>query len=278
MLIAQITDLHVRPRGLPACRVSETNMMTERALDVLVALRPRPDVVLITGDLTECGLIEEYELLKHLLRRLDIPAYMIPGNHDRRENLQRVFAGHPGIGKDPDFVQMVIDDYPVRLIGLDTAVPGKGEGALCTRRLEFLQQALARTPQKPTVIFMHHPPFECGLLHMDRIRLIEGAARLAEIVAAHPNVERILCGHHHRAIEARFAGTIASIAPAATHQVMLDLREDHEGALVFEPPAYQLHRWRPATGVVTHTAYVERFPGPFPFVLEPAYPGKSENR
>ena len=50
MLICQISDLHVRPRGLAAYRVSETNMMTERALDTLAALRPRPDVVLITGD------------------------------------------------------------------------------------------------------------------------------------------------------------------------------------------------------------------------------------
>ena len=59
MLIAQITDLHVRPRGRAANRVAETNMMTERAVDVLNALRPRPDVVLITGDLVDCGIIEE---------------------------------------------------------------------------------------------------------------------------------------------------------------------------------------------------------------------------
>ena len=92
MLIAQITDLHVRPRGLSANRVVETNMMTERAIDAVIALRPRPDVVLITGDLTDCGLVEEYEQLKIMLRRLDLPALLIPGNHDRRENLRRVLA------------------------------------------------------------------------------------------------------------------------------------------------------------------------------------------
>jgi 3',5'-cyclic AMP phosphodiesterase CpdA len=86
MLIAQITDLHVRPRGLAANRVVETNMMTERAIDAVVALRPRPDVVLITGDLTDYGLVEEYEELKRMLQRLDIPFFVIPGNHDRREN------------------------------------------------------------------------------------------------------------------------------------------------------------------------------------------------
>jgi 3',5'-cyclic AMP phosphodiesterase CpdA len=274
MLIAQITDLHVRPRGLASNRVVETNMLTERAIDALVALRPRPDVVLITGDLTECGLVAEYEQLKAVLRRLDLPYHMVPGNHDRRENLRQVFADRREVVTDKEFVQFVIDDYPVRLIGLDTVVPGKGEGALCPRRLEFLAQALAQAPDKPTVIFMHHPPFECGIVHMDRIRLIEGADRLAEIVGRYRNVERILCGHHHRPIQTLFAGTLASIAPGVAHQVALDLSDDHEGALVFEPPAYQLHRYRPETGIVSHTAYVERFAGPYPFLQDGDYPGK----
>jgi len=266
MLIAQITDLHVRPRGFAANRVVETNMMTERALDAVIALRPRPDVVLITGDLVDRGLVEEYEQLKIMLRRLHILAFMIPGNHDQRENFRRVLGDYRGVTEDPEFVQFVVDDYPVRLIGLDTLVPGKGEGALCARRHAFLDHALARDAEKPTVIFMHHPPFDCGIVHMDRIRLFEGAERLAEIVEPHRNVERILCGHHHRAIETRFAGTIASICPGVAHQVMFDITEGHAGALVLEPPALQMHRYRPATGIVSHTVYVERYPGPFPFL------------
>ena len=266
MLIAQITDLHVRPRGLAANRVVESNMMTERAIDAVIALRPRPDVVLITGDLVDRGLVEEYEQLKIMLRRLDLPTFMIPGNHDRRENLRRVLGGYRGVTDDPEFVQFVVDDYPVRLIALDTLVPGKGEGALCARRLAFLERALAREREKPTVIFMHHPPFDCGIAHMDRIRLLEGAERLAEIVRPYRNVERILCGHHHRAIETRFAGTIASISPGVAHQVTFDITEDGPASLVLEPPAYQLHRYRPETGIVSHTVYVESYPGPFPFL------------
>ncbi len=275
MLIAQITDLHVRPHGLSANRVVETNMMTERAIDAVIALRPRPDVVLITGDLTDCGLSEEYEQLKLMLRRLDLPFFVIPGNHDRRDNLRRVLADYRGVIEDPEFVQFVVDDFPVRLIGLDTLVPSKGEGALCARRLAFLERALARTPDKPTVVFMHHPPFDCGIRHMDRIRLLDGAERLAEIVRPHANVERILCGHHHRAIETRFAGTICSISPSVAHQVTFDIAEDAPASLVLEPPAYQLHRYRPETGIVSHTVYVERYPGPFPFVLGADYPGKA---
>lgn len=276
MLIAQITDLHVRPRGLAAYRVVETNAMVERALIRLETCRPRPDVVLVTGDLTDCGLPEEYQLLRDMLaRRLGIPAYLIPGNHDRREVLREVFSDWPGVTTDPEFVQFVVDHHPVRLIGLDTLVPGHGHGALCRTRLSFLEDALAHGGTKPTVVFMHHPPFVCGIGHMDAIRLLEGAGRFRDLIAAHPNVERVICGHHHRPIQVRYAGTIASIAPSVAHQVELELSEAADGALVLEPPAFQLHLYRPETGIVSHTAYVEDYPGPFPFVLDAAYPGKA---
>jgi Icc protein len=278
MLIAQITDLHVRPRGQAAYRVAETNMMTERAIDALRALTPQPDVVLITGDMTDCGLVEEYELLKSLLGRLPMPVYMVPGNHDRRDNLRRVFADWPSIVADPDFVHYVVDDFPVRLIGLDTLTPGSGAGALCARRLDFLERALAATPHKPSVIFMHHPPLTTGIAHMDAINLTEGSERLADLVHANGRVERILCGHYHRAIDALFGGTLASVAPGVAHQVAFDLDPAHAGALVLEPPAYRLHLYIPHAGIVSHTVYVERFPGPFPFVLDAAYPGRENQK
>lgn len=273
MLIAQITDLHVRPRGKPAYGVAETNMLVERAVDVLARLRPQPDLVLVTGDMTDCGLPEEYEELRRLLAPLPAPAYMVPGNHDRRDAFRAAFPDHPAMSGPDGFVQFAVDGHPVALIGLDTVVPGGSEGALCETRLRFLEEALARRPDTPTIVFMHHPPFACGLRHMDDIRLLTGADRLRDIVGRNPQIERILCGHDHRAIQTRFGGTVASVAPGVAHQVELNMSADWEGALVLEPPAYQLHLYRPEFGLVSHTAYVERFPGPFPFVLDPEYPG-----
>ena len=79
MLICQLTDLHVRPVGKPANRVSETNMFTERAFRAVARLSPRPDIVMITGDLTECGLDAEYANLARLLRKwLPMPVFVIP--------------------------------------------------------------------------------------------------------------------------------------------------------------------------------------------------------
>jgi len=275
MLICQLTDLHVRPVGKPANRVSETNMFTERALRAVARLEPRPDIVVITGDLTECGLPEEYANLSKLLARLQpIPVFVIPGNHDRRENLREGLKHLPGVTTHPQYVQYVVDGYPVRLIMLDTLVPGAGHGELRPEQLEFLDRSLSEASDQPTIIGMHHPPFACGIAHMDRINL-RNAAAFAAIIARHRQVDRIICGHHHRPIVARVAHAIASISPSVAHQVEMTLDPQDSGAFVFEPPAFQLHRWSASDGVVSHTLFVEQFPGPYPFVNDPDYPGKS---
>src|SRR3954471_1368097 len=132
MLIAQLTDLHVRPHGMLANRVVETNAMLKRALMHVAALDPAPDAVIMSGDLTDMGLAEEYEILADLIRgHLKMPAYVIPGNHDRRETMRQGLRGLPGIGEDPDFIQYTVDDFPLRLVMLDSLVPGAGHGELC---------------------------------------------------------------------------------------------------------------------------------------------------
>ena len=268
--VAQLTDLHVRPEGVPAYRVAETNMLTARALRAVAALRPAVDAVIITGDLTDCGLPAEYELLRGLLARVTVPVHVILGNHDRRENL---LAGLPGTRSAEGFVQYAADDLPLRLVMLDTVVPGAGHGELCAARLDWLHRTLAEAPRKPTLIGMHHPPFACGIAHMDAIALCNPGG-FAAVLARHPQVERIVCGHHHRPVTARFGTAVASISPSVAHQVKLDLHDDAAPAFVLEPPAFELHRWRPDTGVVSHVALVESFPGPFPFLPDADYPGQ----
>ncbi len=275
MLICQLTDLHVRAPGIPASRVSETNMLTDRAFRRVAALRPAPDAVVLTGDLTEIGAPAEYANLAALIRKhLTMPVYVIPGNHDRRDVLRAALPGLPGVTADPFFLQYAVDDLPVRLVMLDTLVPGAAHGELRPEQLEWLDRTLAEAGEKPTIVCMHHPPFACGIAHMDRIALRDAAA-FAAVIGRHRQVERILCGHHHRPVVARVAHAIASIAPSVAHQVEFTLDPEDRGAFVFEPPAFQLHRWTPADGVVSHTVYVEHFPGPFPFLADSAAPGKT---
>jgi 3',5'-cyclic-AMP phosphodiesterase len=275
MLIAQLTDLHVRPVGIAANRVSETNMLTERAFRVVAGFNPRPDVVILTGDLTECGLPAEYENLGAILSRtLEMPVYAIPGNHDRRENLRRCLPHLPGVTADPFFVQYAVEDLPVRLVMLDTVVPGSGHGELSQEQLQWLDRTLAADPSKPTMVAMHHPPFATGIPHMDKIALhhTEG---FRSVIARHAQVQRIVCGHHHRPIVGQVAHAIASVAPSVAHQVELSFDPEDKGAFNFEPPAFQLHAWGADSGFVSHTVYTELYPGPFPFLTDPEYPGQT---
>ena len=96
MILAQITDPHVRPRGRLAYGVIDTEAALRRAVEAVAALVPQPDCVVVTGDLTDCGLAEEYEIVRDCLAALSMPVFVIPGNHDRRENLAAVLrARHP---------------------------------------------------------------------------------------------------------------------------------------------------------------------------------------
>ncbi len=272
MLICQLTDLHVRPVGMPANRLVETNVFTERAFRSASRLRPQPDVVIITGDLTESGQDAEYANVARLLRKwLPMPVFVIPGNHDRRAAFRAALGHLPGVTTDPEYVQYTVEDHAVRLVMLDTLVPDADHGELRAEQLEFLDRTLAAAPDKPTIVAMHHPPFVCGIAHMDRINL-HTTAEFTAVIARHRQVERIICGHHHRPIVARVAHAIASIAPSVAHQVELTLDPHDPGAFIFEPPAFHLHRWTATDGIVTHTVYVEDFPGPYPFALGPMRP------
>lgn len=275
MIIVQLTDLHVRPHGEAAYRVAETNMLTERALRAVRDLKWQPDAVVISGDLTDNGLASEYALLADMLARLiKVPVYLIPGNHDRREVMKHKLGHFPGVAAHPEFVQYAIDDHDIRLVMLDTVIPGSGAGELCAMRLAWLDETLAAAPEKSTIVVMHHPPFACGIQHMDRIALRK-PAEFTAVIAKHKQVKRILCGHHHRPINAAVAHTIASIGPSVAHQVEFELGDD-PGFWNLEPAAYQILVTMPGDGIVAHTVYVENFPGPFPFILDADYPGASD--
>lgn len=254
MLLAQITDMHLGLDGSKAAVRFQTPAHLDRAVAHLGRLDPLPDAVLCTGDLVDEGTPEEYARLVEVLGRLPMPWYVVPGNHDHRENLRAALRSR-GYLPERGFLCYAVDAGPLRLIGLDTIVPGEDHGLLCAERLGWLEARLAEAPARPTILFMHHPPFKVGIEAIDAMGL-EGSGALAEIVARHPQVERVLCGHLHRPIVKRFAGTVASVCPSTAHQLRLDLRRGEPMRLVDDPPACQLHLWDEVNGLVTHTSYI----------------------
>lgn len=263
MLLAQISDLHIQ-RANAQSELIQAEAHLARCVTTLNSLDPRPDVVVITGDLTEHGSREEYLILKPLLEQLDIPYLLIPGNHDSPAMLREVFHKHAYLQTNTPFIQYTIDTWPLRIVALDTTVPMRGHGELCTERLNWLADTLAQEPDRPTVVLMHHPPFETGIKLMDDIGLLQGREAFAHIIAPYHNIERVLCGHLHRTIMCRVGNTVASTCPGTAHQIALNLGSPDTLHFNFEPPGYQLHNLG-AHGLVTHHAVIGEFPGPYQF-------------
>lgn len=249
MIIAQISDPHIT-----TIEADESGANLQRAVAHLMQLPAPPDVVLVTGDCANSGSPAEYERLRTLLSPLTMPVYVIPGNHDDREVMLQTFGPQ---GQQPltGFVQYVVDLGPLRLIALDTNVPGRNEGALCAERLAWLDARLAEAPERPTLIFMHHPPFLTGLKPLDQIGLVDTDA-LGAIIARAPQVERILAGHVHAPMMRRFHGTIAMSCPATGHAMLPDVNQSERIAVRMERPACLLHIWSDSTALITYTSAI----------------------
>ena len=261
MLVAQLSDPHVVAPGQVLYGRVDTGACLARAVAEVNGLDPLPDLTVITGDLVGHETPEEYEHLRRIISALRMPVFVIPGNHDDRHLLRSTF-GPDGYLPKEGYLQYAVEDYPVRLVALDTHIPGQGGGELCDERLAWLDRTLGAAPDTPTMLLMHHPPFATGIERMDKAGLRNSEA-FAAVVAQHPQIERILCGHLHRAIDRRFAGTVAGTAPSTAHQMRLDLRPEVTSLrFMLEPAGYQLHLWREDAGLVTHTALLGDWPHP----------------
>lgn len=267
MLIAQLSDLHVCEAGRLANGVVDTNGFAARAFAAVRAAPDRPDLILLTGDLVESGRPGQYRNFADLMQRLPAPTFAIPGNHDAREAMRSIL-GNLVPAPDSAFIQYVIEDHPVRVVMLDTLVPGSDHGELCEQRLQFLQTELAKAPERPTIVAMHHPPVSVGIEHMDRIALRD-PERFAAVIARHRQIQRIICGHVHRAAFGSCSHAIVTVAPSVAHQVELNLTPGAAGAFTFEPGGYFLHRWAPGEGMITHLAFAGEYKGPYAFGVIP---------
>ena len=264
MLIAQISDPHLRPAGQLYQGLVDSNALFAAALRQIAALDPRPDAVLLTGDVVDEGRDDEYAVARAMLAGLRPPLVAIPGNHDDREAFRRAFAHHAHLPASGP-LHLVRDDLgPVRIVGLDVTVPGEHHGLVTPEAAAWLDAALARDPDRPTLVMMHQPPFATDVPYLDAYACREGQ-RLAEVVARRPAVDRVLCGHVHRFMALRFGGTMLCTAPSTASAIALRFAPDAEPASYLEPPGFLLHRWTPETGVVTHLVPIGSFPGPLPF-------------
>lgn len=255
VLIAQMTDIHVG--FAPDEKPEELNLTRFRAtLKRLLDGPNQPDMLVLSGDITDQGDAESFAKTAELLAACPFPVLPMVGNHDSRAGLLGAFPQvQPAEG---GFVHYVVDaGLGLRIICLDTLEDGRHGGAFCETRAAWLAARLAEAPDAPTLIFMHHPPVVAGIDWMDPAPDEAWIMRLRDVLSGQQQVQAIHCGHLHRQIAARFAGIPLGVTPSVAPLVAMDLspidqnEPDGRELITTEPPTYALHRWDGQT-LVSH--------------------------
>jgi len=250
MIIAQISDTHIAldtPDAGQRIRDFEVTIADINALD------PAPDVIVHTGDIVHNGRQDEYAEAMRILARARAPVYVIPGNKDDRANLRAAFAPRGYLSPGADFVQYSIEDYPVRLIAVDTLNTGSNKGDFCLERARHLTGMIGADTSKPIVVFAHHPPFEVKV-GPDPINFEtpETMMRLRRTLQHSDRVVAVFSGHVHRSTAGDVAGIPATVMPC----IATTLRRGEYPAHLKTSPVYHIHRFEPAWGFITEARIV----------------------
>jgi 3',5'-cyclic AMP phosphodiesterase CpdA len=251
MLVAQISDTHILSptSDLPAARLRADCL--ERC--VAAVNRESPDAVILTGDTVQHGRPDEYAWLRELLAPLQAPLFMVPGNRDDNEEMRRAFSDASFLPDTGPFLHYAIEEFDTRLVAIDSTLAGARKGHFCEPRQAWLEATLAAQPERPTLLFIHHPPFDVGDHYVGGYRRPEEAAALQSIVERHANVIGLLCGHVHWPVSREWAGTQARIMPS----VAIDVRNGVDETEAAGRPVFMLHRLSVAEGLSSQSRYAD---------------------
>lgn len=218
--LLHLSDTHLLAGNRPLGGRFDTAVNLTRTLEAAEAIGIRPDAIVFTGDLTDLGEPEAYEALRKAVEpvaaRLGAPVVWVAGNHDERPAMRSALLGqdesqHPITG--------VWDLGGLRLVALDSSVPGWHHGDLDTAQLEWLRGVLAAPAPLGTILALHHPPLPSHVPLFDILELRD-QGRFAEVVAG-SDVRAILAGHLHYSTSGTFAGVPVSVAAATCYTMNL---------------------------------------------------------
>ena len=205
LLIAQVTDIHL----LASVKEELLGLSTEKSFEAIVeSLKersPQPDLLLLTGDLSQDESVESYQRLQEKLKPLSIPSYWLPGNHDKPQVMQEILQETP-ISSDKAF-----QAGGWQFLLLDSTVAGEVHGYLSPKTLSWLESQLEKAQHCPTIISLHHPPLSVNSDWIDRTKL-QNAEELFSIIDRYPQVRLVVFGHVHQEFDRwhRGVGYVAS--------------------------------------------------------------------
>jgi 3',5'-cyclic AMP phosphodiesterase CpdA len=244
-LLAQISDTHVRADDGGAA-AAQLKRALAQAKDY------GAQAILLTGDLVNDEKPEEYAVLAEAIDAAPAPLFLMPGNHDDRSHLRAAFAASHKYLPRQGPLSFAIEDFPVRLVAVDSTVPGETHALFTKEQARWLHKTLAKKRNKPTIVSLHHPPFLTHDLLFDRIGLYN-ADLFTRVISGHKQVSRIICGHHHRVAIGQVAHAPAVIAPSTSWVYGLAVHQGQQIApRTAERPGWMLHAWTPRAGFASH--------------------------
>jgi Icc protein len=215
--LVQFSDVHIVPEGELLMGTLDTLDQMERALAAVEKADLDPAALIFTGDLADTGDIRAYRRLRELVEaaaeRIGTPALFAMGNHDKREAFREGLLETAPHGEPHDYVHHAGD---VRVVVLDSSVPGTHGGGLEESQLEWLRAELAEPAAAGTVLALHHPPIPTPLAFLERLSL-ENPERLGAVIKD-TDVKIVLTGHNHHATCGALAGVPVWSAPAVAYR------------------------------------------------------------
>jgi len=202
MKIVWMTDLHVLPDG-KSLLGHDTAMRLRIAVNYINEYHNDADFCVISGDLTDGGDAESYQLINEIMSGCNVPTLSIPGNHDDRITMREQLSFPENI--DSEFIQYSIIKDEYRLLLLDSLQENSAEGVLCEKRLGWLESELSVHQELPALVFCHHPPGELFMPMLDQQQNNYGD-KLLDMLCAAPNVKHLFFGHVHRPVSGSFRG------------------------------------------------------------------------
>lgn len=193
MLIAQITDTHLFAEVEPSVFGVQTYNSLLTVVEKLRTLQPQPDILLLTGDLSQDESSQSYDRLTSLVAPLNIPAYWLPGNHDNLQVMEQVL--HP-INAAKSF-----HAGGWNFLLLSSLIPGCVHGEISQQSLAWLELQLEQNPD-PTLVALHHPPCSINSDWMDKINLRNYEEFLA-VCDRYPQIKLVIFGHIHQEFDTR---------------------------------------------------------------------------
>jgi 3',5'-cyclic-AMP phosphodiesterase len=254
MIVAQISDTHIALDKLGADdRISDF----ERTIVDINALDPAPDVIIHTGDIVHNGRPDEYARARSILAKARAPVYVLAGNRDDRTNLRAAFSAAGYLSRDSAFIDYTVEDFPVRLIAVDTLSAASNKGDFCDERARRLIGMIEADTAKPIAVLTHHPPFlvEVGP-DPNNFETMEAMALLHQALQHSERAIAVLSGHVHRGTSGYAGGIPAMVVPC----IATALRKGEYPLHMKARPVYYVHRFEPAWGFITETRIVGTLP------------------